>query len=325
LCKESAAPVIVGIALAWLLGAAPKDARFYTRVLSIIFIPVSLAIFYFNTNILPAYLEIPYAYAGVYGEFGTSFKDILLAPIQKPILFLEHIFQKDRLKFLWQTLAPLGLLPLLAPRVIVAAVPGLMMLFLGAGSQRVTTGFHYVIEPAIGFFWALPAGIAFLYAVKKGRRYPALQSLRPYLSGRQVAVYLLCAAVILYGRSEMHRVRWYSPSAHSKWVKTEVLPCLSEASLAASDALVPHLSDRHWIHYLPTLEMPGNTMVSCVIQDQALSNWPMGVEEQKNLEQVLQKNFDISYQCGTVKIYEQKNTGSRCLKCAPACKDSERL
>jgi hypothetical protein len=175
------------------------------------------------------------------------------------------------------------------------------MLFLSAGDHRVTVGYHYVIEPGVGLFWALPLGI--LALEKK--------------NFRRVGVWLLFWALAAHGRSELFRVRFHRLNPHTQWATSQVLPCLSpDAPFAATNAWAPHLAARHWEHNITNVE--GS---DCVLEDRSLSIWPMeaaqiDLEERRWQE----RGYREIYRCGSeFRIYESPRAQGRCLVCRPEC------
>lgn len=302
--KESAGPVACGIGLSWILGAAPVSVRERMRKVGISAILVGAAVFYFDTRVVPKFWASEYAYAGFYQKFGSGIVDILLSPILKPEIFFPQIFGPARLKFLFWTLAGVGFLPLLNWRVFAAALPGYLMLFLSDGDHRVNLIYHYVIEPGVGLFWALPGAVLIL------------QNWRLKQAG--ITLWILFWVLGASGRSEIQRLRSHWISERSRWLSQEVLPCIDPIlSMAASDALVPHLSSRPWIHSLTSLSMPSGKSVDCVIEDLALSNWPMDSTQLSSLEAKLPGlGYREVYECGSLQVFEQ---GKTCLRCNPRC------
>jgi len=101
-----------------------------------------------------------------------------------------------------------------------------------------------------------------------------------------------------------------------------VIPCLDpQASMAASDRLIPQLSTRAWIGYPDALEdRLAGTPVRCVVTDLRLgNNWPLG---KGGVERVLEglpaRGYREAWRCGDVSVYETGPGG--CLRCVPDCR-----
>jgi hypothetical protein len=297
--KESAPIVAFGIGVAWAL----SGARWRGAALAL----AGVALFFFDVKVVPGLFGGgEYAYMGQYARFGSGIGALLLAPFTQPGYFFSELIDRDRLVFLFWTLAPLGFLPLFDWRAALAAVPPYLVLFLSEGDQRVRLVFHYGIEPGTALFWALPVGLA-AFAQRFGWR----------LAGAWMLVWAFAA----HGPTELARARSFAPAPTSEWLATEVLPCIdASAPMAASDVLIPHLSTRAWIGYPDQLEhRPSGEPVHCVVTDLKLGlNWPLGrggVE--RILETLPARGYREAWRCGTVSVYALR--GARCMHCVPRC------
>lgn len=303
--KESGGPVAVGIGMAWLLGASPENVRIRTRRLGVIAIGLGFGVFYFDTQVVPKLLGTNYFYEGFYQQFGKGLSSLILAPIFKPVLFWTQVLGPSRIKFLVGTLAPLAFLPLLNWRTCIAALPGYLILFLCTGDHRVNLIYHYATEPGVALFWALPGAIL------------KLQNLK--FKPRWVLFWIVFWPLAFFGRSEIYRLRNVIPNEHQSWLRTQVFPCLSSASISASGSMVPHLANRQWAHHLPVFQT-NTAWVDCIIFDPSVNNWPITTEAFNNLDQIVKaQGYEEKYSCGAVRIYQSKNSAEACLKCAPEC------
>jgi len=296
--KESAPVVAVGIGIAWALTGA--------RWQGVALAAAGVALFFFDVKVVPRMFGDDYGYLNLYGRFGGGIGDVLLAPFTQPGYFFSQLINAERLNFLFWTLAPLGFLPLFDWRAALAAAPPYLMLFLAEGDQRVRMVFHYGIEPGSALFWALPFGLAAFV-----RRF----------GWQRAGVWMLFWTVAAFGPGELARARSYAPVPQSEWLASEVIPCLdTEASMAASDRLIAHLSTRHWVGYPDQLEQrPSGAPVHCVVTDLKLGlNWPLG---KGGVERVLaglpERGYREAWRCGDFSVYELAE--ARCLKCAPRC------
>lgn len=303
--KESGGPVAVGIGLAWILGAGPAGSKNFLRAMGAFAIAAGAALFFFDTKYIPGRFGGSYLYGNVYAPFGSSLPELATAPFRHPAEFFSRVFGASRMKFLFRILLPLAGLPLLAPVALVAALPGLAMLFLAGGEQRLALGFHYSIEPAVGLFLALVAALA-------------LPSVRRF--ERELLLALICLPIATYGRSEIFHARFYKITARQKWLRDEVLPRVDpSASLAATNVLVPHLATRHWSHYLPILATETGALVDCVAWDRGLNNAPMTPEEELVLNATLQEKYVLEYSCGPFSLHRRYGSERPCAVTLPAC------
>ena len=300
--KESAGLVAVGIGTAWLLRAGPLETRDFTRWAGLALAFSGLGVFLFDLGIVPGIYGRTYVYGQSYSQFGGNLHSVLMAPFKETRLFFNHLFGQPRLKFLFWTLSPLAFLPLLGWRALVASVPGYMILFLS--DNRLSLQFHYIIEAATGLFWAATLGFKYISDHGRKRTLAALP------------LWLLFWGLATFGRSELYRVRVHQPDAHRAWVLSEVLPCLDgAASMSATDALVPHLATRKWIHELPETRIPREGEVACIVVDSQLPNWPMSPDNVALFVKTVEgQGRRADYRCGSLQVF-----GAGCLKCNPRC------
>lgn len=303
--KESGGPVAVGIGLAWIAGAAPQPARTFTRLLGFAAVALGAALFYFDTKVVPQSLGMNYGYGDVFTPFGSSISSLAAAPFLYPAEFFSRLFGPSRLKFLFKILLPLGFLPLLAPLSLLAALPGICMLFLAQGDQRLSLGFHYTIEPSVGIFLALVA---------------ALASGKLFTHEKKILCVLPWLLLLTYGRGEAFHWRFHETTPHQEWVKKEILPKIDPvASLGASNALVPHLSTRRWVHYIPILLAEEGKLVDCVLWERSLSNAPMTGAEENALSAELAEKYTLEYSCRSLTLHRIKGRSESCASPLPAC------
>jgi hypothetical protein len=272
---------------------------------AIALVVAGLAVFAFDVKVVPRFFGEDYAYLNVYEHFGGGLSDVLLAPFTQPAYFFSQLVSRERLNFLFWTLAPLGFLPLFSWRAL-AALPAYLMLFLTEGDQRVRIVFHYGIEPGTALFWALPFGLA-AFAGRFG--------------WKAAGIWMLFWSVAAFGPSEFARGQFYQPPAYAQWLRGEVLPCVDgEASIAASDIFIPHLATRSWVGYPDQLEdKSSGAPVACIITDVRLYNWPLGPTGVSDvLGGLPERGYHEALRCGGFSIYER--AGARCLHCTPRCR-----
>ncbi len=304
LAKESGGPVACGLGLAWLAGAGPEHSRRFTRVFGAFAVAMGVFWFWFDTQWIPRYFQVPYGYSDVYAPFGTSLTGILLAPFEQTQTFFSRLGHISRWNFLWATLAPLALLPLLHLRGLIASLPGYLMLFLTLGTHRVAVGFHYAIEPVTGLFFALPGALATPFAQRHQKKFLLLLPL---------------AAVLLYGRSEPFHWRFYQITDHQAAVRDQWLPQIPrERSVSANSRLVPHLSLRQWIQFLPILKKDDDTVVDCVVWEKSLSQVPMEEKHILQLEKDLAKDYVLEASCASLAVF-RRTDAPNCLAKIPSC------
>lgn len=300
--KESAGPVAVGIGLSWLLGAWPKTSQTQGRRTGLFAVILGLAVFAFDLNVAPHFFHSTYLYKKAYIQFGDNLSDIFFAPITHPILVLKQILGWNRWVYFWKLTAPLGLFPVSYLPGLLAALPGFLMLFLG--QARLSLSYHYAIEPSLALFLFLPI---------------AFNRLSLKISSKNstfLVLWTLFWSLGMSGRSEVQKIREFSPTPHQKWITDQLLPCIdSKKSLIATDPLVPHLSSRHWIEEesgpLSTPQGP----IECWLYDDAFSHWPITAAE---AQEKASRNFLEVFRCGSTRVFA-KSQGVNCMACTPQC------
>lgn len=311
--KESSGIILFGVALAWILGAAPEASRAFTRRIAPALAVLGVGLFLFDTKVVPSLLGGEYPHSKSYAHLGGGLGDLALAPFRMPGEFFSHLLGESRLRFLLLTLAPLAFLPLGAPRVLVAAVPSWAALFLSQGDHRMNLNYYYALEPAVALFWAMGPAIA---------RYEK----KPFAKALPAAALLAFWALAASGRSDMMRFRENSMDDHKLWVRAELLPSVAkDVTLSASGALGPHLSERRWIHHLPQIQMKQGPLASeggpvdCVIEDRKLNNYPMNAEGRALLMTWLSEiGYEEEFGCGSVRVHRRPG-GPACLARVPSC------
>ena len=199
--------------------------------------------------VLPAIADAPYAnwfYPELGPDPGSALKHVVLHPVDSLQLFVTPEAKRTGLLNLF---APWLFLPLGSPIALIA-VPTLAERFLAAKPAFWAQGFHYslVLAPILAFA-AVDA------AARLGNR----------LSGRARAIVpvALAAAVVLAGLyfsfvrlRPLDELGRYTTPTHA----AEIRECLDtippEASVAATSALVPHLSHRQRVYVLDDRPVP---------------------------------------------------------------------
>ncbi len=161
LAKETAPVMVMGMGLAWALGAGPLATRGFTRKLGWVLMPLGLGAFAVDLKLVPGWLGGSHYHLQAHlDQYGGTLKDFVLSPVLRPEIFWGNLLGPARQRFLFLTLAPLAFIPLLSWRTMLVAVPGYAMLFLTAGEHKVEMHYHYATEPAIGLFWGCAAAVS---------------------------------------------------------------------------------------------------------------------------------------------------------------------
>jgi uncharacterized membrane protein len=300
--KESAPVVAAGIgASCALLSTRGSRQMFFGLALA----ALGVTVFLFDVKVVPHLFGGDYAYLDLYGRFGAGIGSLLLAPFTQPAYFFSQLINTQRVLFVFWTLAPLAFLPVCSWRGAIAVAPTYLMFLLSEGDQRVQTIYHYGIEPASALFWALPFGLA---------------SFASRFGWQRTGIWMLFCATAFFGTDEIRRIQGFTRTEHERWLASEFVPCLdARASMAASSALIPHVSTRRWISYPDRLRMPDDQDVACIAVDLNLDNWPIGKRGTVELMQgdYPRRGYRQTWSCGRVYVFQKE--GSPCMRCTPSC------
>lgn len=99
-----------------------------------------------------------------YAHLGSSYKDIILSPIHKPLLFVRLALNWG---YLFRILAPLGFLSILSPAVLLLALPEYLINTLGGMTSVGYSSPHYVSLLIPVAFYAAILGICRLARLRK--------------------------------------------------------------------------------------------------------------------------------------------------------------
>ena len=189
--------------------------------------------------------------ANRYAYLGDSPLEMAVTLVTRPGLILQHLFTAENLAYVLNLLAPAAFLSLLAPQVLVLALPPLLVNLLSTdGFMRQLEGFHYgaplvpvvVISAAYGAAWLI-------------RRLPRFRVLP-----------LLLAAVVLVASLVYHYAHGYTPLAagfrgtwpqvtgHERLGKEIGRGIPTGASLAALPHPNPHASQRQQLAMIDRVE-----------------------------------------------------------------------
>ena len=257
--------------------------------------------------ILPMYNEVGslnawrVPFGGVRGFFQTAFFH--------PGRLITYLGQRERLWYLWQLLSPLAFVPLLAPRVLLIALPP-----IGANVFS-TFAYQYNIRYHYGTL-VLPVLVAStIFAISKARS----------MAGRQLAVGLVAASTLvtsyLWGPTPLGRneASIASPSGQSiPYLKQAFRLIPDDASVSAHHIYVPHLDHREEIYVFPnpfsgsywgTFTQEGQRLpqadgVEYVIVPTMLDPVPKAVFER------IRKDFDLVYEAGNVTLMKRRPVSS---------------
>jgi uncharacterized membrane protein len=200
-------------------------------------------------------------------------RNILLHP--KSLLY-QHVFERSHRLYVRILLAPVGYLPLLAPWILVLALPSIAINLFSSDPNQYLGVFHYsaeivpilifaTIEAFVVIIWVCQLLVKRLPTQKEhGRRQPGEQTqvsshrldrwVRPLmliiLSG--FVLFTVVREDIPYGALPVTRgFTWPRITYHERLAQHFLNMIPNSASVSAQSSLVPHLSERKSIYLFP--------------------------------------------------------------------------
>jgi uncharacterized membrane protein len=231
--REDAAIAIVGFGLwlafargRWALGAG-------VAALALLVLWVELR------WLLPYFRGEPYPHLHRYTRLGGSLPEILTTLVLRPWRWLPLVFTWPKLVYLVALLAPLAFLPLLGPRALAAALPGLAMNLLAVDPVL----FHHRTQ-----YQAFVLPFLVLAAVEGYARL----ALGPARRARAALVVAFALSAILTSRTvnDLTVTRWrHGPEEQRIAALLGRVP--AGAPVSVNERLVPHLATRPEVFVFP--------------------------------------------------------------------------
>ena len=233
-CREDAAVAVVGFGV-WL---ALGRRRWLPGVAVVV---IAVAVLFVDLQyVIPHYRGAPYHHLYRYESLGSSLSEILVTLGLRPWRWIPLVLEPAKIVYLLALLLPLGCLPLGAPRVFAAALPGLLLNLLSVDPKL----YNYRAQ-----YQAFVLPFLVLAAIEGFRRVRETRpEFRPVvLVGLAfVASAMLTAATV----TDLGVRKWrLGPIQHAAYRLMARVP--PEASISANERLVPHLSTRSDVWVFP--------------------------------------------------------------------------
>ena len=223
-CKEEIALVVAGFGIWYALGRRRWAAGAVITAVAGVWAAIAIAV------VIPHYnAGAESDFYGRYSEVGGSAGGILKTTVTHPLRIAEAAFSSRDLHYLLQLVAPLAGLCLLAPLVLVAALPELAINLLSSTTTQTSIHFHYtagLISPLViaAVFgakrigrWAVPISmLAVLAALVGNYRLGPIPGWRHLPGGQQfqATASLYALLPLAYSSCETHHGRDSSAFAH---------------------------------------------------------------------------------------------------------------
>lgn len=213
-----------------------------------------------------------------YSYLGNGPVQIARTILFHPVMILkQHVLEHSHFQYFKSLLSPAAYLPLLAPWVLVLALPTLTLNLLSSDQQTYSGLFHYnaemvpalifaTIEAMVLILWVAQWVIAHLQQQKVKDVQADSASLpvriRPLDRLAQQGLLVVLLGIVLfsvvrsdyffYGRMPFSKgFQWPQISAHTDLARHFIDMIPSTASVSAQSALAPHISQRRSIYLFP--------------------------------------------------------------------------
>lgn len=264
--------VALAVAVLGLIVAARGTRERGDRQIGIVTFGAALVWFLFVSQVLlPAVNGDQAFYNQFFGDLGRSPLEIAGNAARDPSLVTQRLGAPGAREYVWMMLAPFGLLPLLAPGVLLIGLPQLLVNLLSVNDFTRSITFHYAALPLAALTLGMVEGVSWLL-----RRDIRRWSRRLVLTG------LLGCAVfgtVAWGPSPVgfryDDGYWPSADDAQRAARLEALDVVPDgASVSATYDLVPHLTHRESIYEFPNPFRERNFGVSGEgLPDPSVVNW----------------------------------------------------
>ena len=256
-CREDAAIAVVGFAI-WLALARGRWAvggALAAIAVAVLFVDLHYVIPYYRGE------GAPYNHLYRYEHLGGSLREILITIAVRPWRWLGLLVDGGRLVYLLALLAPLGFLSLFAPRVALAALPGLAQNLLSNDYRLYNFRSQYQAFVLPFLILAAVEGYRNLQARSAERTAGAPEAHPRRTPASFLLGFALVASVVLTSPTvnDLGVSKWrLGERQHAAYRMMAKIP--PDASVSANERLVPHLSLRRDVWVFP-LGVPSATYV----------------------------------------------------------------
>lgn len=237
-----------------------------------------------------------------YGGLGSGPGSALVHLIRHPIDSIELFFTPHAKRIgLFNLFAPWLFLPLLSPLLLVG-LPTLAERFFGSKPALWAQGFHYTLPLApVLAFAAIDSTRRF--AGRAGER-------RRIVAAVAGACVLLAGLYFTFGRLRpLDELERYATDRQVADIRSCLAVIPPDASVAATSALVPHLSHRRQIYVLDERPLPRTEYLAV---DLATWHFPLTVRELGRLvDDSLDRGFGVRCSSDTIAVLQRGARGRR--------------
>lgn len=217
-------------------------------------------------HIMPYISGKPYRYLTQYTMGGGVWGPFNILVSQSP----KIIFSK--IKYLLQTLGPVGFLPIFAPSELFLTIPTYLQNLLTSSYNIYSIKFQYTATLTPFIFISL---ITAFSKLKDGKSwYQRYFSYSPSVSVLVFWLVVCSGIMITWNGSPVRLLRQYTITSHDALVLSYLQRIPKSASVSAQGGIVPHLSHRDKIYQFPEVYDS-----EYVVLDKTGNKWPLSEQE----------------------------------------------
>jgi len=234
-CKESFSLYVTFLGI-WLIVKKEYKAGIVSLILGILWW------FLIIKYLIPSFLGSPYPIF-TYQQLGNNYGEVLKTVLTNPIFVLKVLFNPaEKMNTILVMLASFGFLSVFAPSFLIVAIPMLGERFLSSNYLLWLTVFHYsvTIAPVLA--------VSCIFGIKK-----IISNIKRPLFGRCNFLFISITLVLIsifFSQSlslplaRLRHIDFYKTSSDQLSIYRAIKEIPSNASVAAQDTIVPHLSHR---------------------------------------------------------------------------------
>jgi uncharacterized membrane protein len=264
-CKEEIPGIIALLGLWSCIFQHRWKSGLALTALACVWVVISLMITHVFSPTGHSLLTSRYAYLG--SNPAQIARTVLLHPLA---LVKQHVLEANHLFYLRTLFTPTGYLALLAPWILVLALPTLALNLLSTDAQMYSGLFQYnaeivpilifaVIEAFVLLQWLVQCSAVWIGKYADNSKVLLVETWQKPL--KRAALLLLLVAYVFFNMiraDAVHAVMpfsqgcaWPRPSTHTALAQTILRDLPPTASVSAQSALVPHISHRTHIYLFP--------------------------------------------------------------------------
>jgi uncharacterized membrane protein len=189
-----------------------------------------------------------------YGGLGNSMHEVIISILAHPLRVLALAFEGPKLLYWVQLFMPVAFTSLLDPALLLLSLPSLAINTLSDDIATYTPNLFHYTAPIVPFIVVSSiTGVAWL-----GRRLGRGDEMRRLAWQTRLLIVVFAAGLAYHAMTGYTPLRigfhWPGPDAHDEQAGHMVRRIPPQASVSATNSLVPHLANRARIYIFPKVE-----------------------------------------------------------------------